>query len=164
MGRPRLSVLRLLVAVAVTASLAYGLSRRDAVRLQTITRLAWEHTARHGDLGLLVQFAAQTGETWDVQVTECGAASPLRADGPPFVLIRGAFSPQFGEQEPDYQVWEFPTIGALAENLRAEAVRTSCEQVLVQFQRRWTAFGFEGELNDGTIRNLASVYSRGLFY
>src|SRR4051794_5173680 len=164
MGRTRLSVLGLLAGVAVTASLAYGLSRRDALRLQAVTRLAWEHTARHKDLGLLVQFAAQTGAAWDVQVTECGAASPLRADGPPFVLIRGPFSPQFAEQEPDDHVWEFATIGALAENLRAEAVKTSCERVLVQFTRRWTAFGFEGELKEGTIRTLTPVDSRGLFY
>jgi hypothetical protein len=148
----------------VTGSLAYGVSRRDALRLQAVTRLAWEHTARHKDLGLLVQFAAQTGAAWDLQVTECGAASPLRADGPPFVLMRGAFSPQSGEQEPDYHVWEFATIGALVENLRAEAVKTSCQHVLVQFHRRWAAFGFEAELKEGTIRTLAPVHSRGLFY
>ena len=60
--------------------------------------------------------------------------------------------------------WEFATIGALAENLRAEAVKTSCQRVLMQFHRRWTAFGFEGELKEGPIRTLAPVHSRGLFY
>jgi hypothetical protein len=159
----RLVVSGFLAAVAVTAA-AYVVSRRDAARLQAVARWALERAASEGDLGRLLQFAAQTGEEWDLQITECGNSSPLRADGPPYVLLRGPFSPQFEEQKADDATWQFPTIDALAEKLRAEAIKTNCEHALVQFSRRWTAFGFAGRLKGGRMTTVEPIHSRGLFY
>ena len=104
----------------------------------------------------LIQAAAPTDLSMDVRITQCGAAMPLRGSVDTLPRIsysgyRGAYSPSGDDSDKDYQEWRFTSAAEMAARLHAEAVRTSCTQLVIGYFDGCGQHGFKSAIKDGLI-------------
>jgi hypothetical protein len=111
----------------------------------------------------VLRAAAPADIDLDVQITQCGAAMPLRASGGTLLGrreysgYRGAYSPTGDESDNQYEEWRFQSVAEMADRIHAETLRTNCGRLSLGYYDGCGQHVFRATLKDARVVSIEPV-------